>query len=125
VRAEDDEEGDFFYDEEEVLAGAGGQARAAMLDHYDSLLDMPRADQLDEVLSSPHLRLHICQKFLPPKKSGDQLQYLLCSWLRRTRSALKTPRKRRRRKRRAMRTTACRTPRAQSNEQPPGGAPTS
>ena len=49
-RSEDEEEGDFFYDEEEVLAGADGEARAAMLDHYDSLLDMPRADQLDEVL---------------------------------------------------------------------------
>ena len=61
VRVEDDEEGDFFYDEEEVLAGAGGQARADMLDHYDSLLNMPRADQLDEVLSSwPDL--HCCER---------------------------------------------------------------
>ncbi len=47
--AGDDEDAEFFYDEDEVLAGAGGDSRAAMLDHYDSLLQMPRADDLDEV----------------------------------------------------------------------------
>lgn len=45
----DEEDAEFFYNEEEVLAGAGGDARAAMLDHYDSLLQLPSADDLDEV----------------------------------------------------------------------------
>ena len=31
------------------MAGAQGEQRAAMLDHYDSLLQMPRASELDEV----------------------------------------------------------------------------
>ncbi|EIE24935.1 hypothetical protein COCSUDRAFT_62344 [Coccomyxa subellipsoidea C-169] len=47
----DDEDAEFYYDEDEVLAGAGGESRAAMLDHYDSLLQMPRADDLDELLA--------------------------------------------------------------------------
>lgn len=58
--ADDDEDAEFFYDEEEVLAGAEGDAsaRAAMLDHYDSLLQMPRADELDEVGASlPSLQI--------------------------------------------------------------------
>ena len=38
-----------FYDEDEVLAGSGAETRAAMLDHYDSLLQMPRGADLDEV----------------------------------------------------------------------------
>ena len=49
--AEDEEDAEFYYDEEEVLAGADPEERAAMLDHYDSLLHMPRADDLDEVHS--------------------------------------------------------------------------
>ena len=64
-RAEDEEEGDFFYDEDEVLAGADGETRAAMLDHYDSLLTMPRADELDEVL--PHHAAWPC----PPTGRGS------------------------------------------------------
>ncbi|CAL8464249.1 g3784 [Coccomyxa elongata] len=47
----DDEDAEFFYDEEEVLAGADDGSRAAMLDHYDSLLQMPRADDLDELVA--------------------------------------------------------------------------
>lgn len=47
--ADDEEDAEFYYNEEEVLAGAQGQERAAMLDHYDSLLEMPRAAELDEV----------------------------------------------------------------------------
>lgn len=31
------------------MAGAQGEQRAAMLDHYNSLLQMPRASELDEV----------------------------------------------------------------------------
>ena len=40
---------ELFFDEEEVLAGAGGEQRADMLAHYDNLLEMPSADTLDEV----------------------------------------------------------------------------
>lgn len=47
--AGDDEDAEFFYDEDEVVAGADSASRAAMLDHYDSLLQMPRAADLDEV----------------------------------------------------------------------------
>lgn len=46
---DDDGQGDFFFNEEEVLAGAGGEQRAALLEQYDALLSMPRADELDEV----------------------------------------------------------------------------
>ena len=46
--AEDEEDADFYYNEEEVLGGAQGEERAAMLDHYDSLLQMPRAAELDQ-----------------------------------------------------------------------------
>ena len=49
---EDGEEGDegFFYDEEAALEGAAAaDGRGQMLDHLDSLLQMPRADQLDDV----------------------------------------------------------------------------
>ena len=64
LAAEDEEDAEFFYDEEEVLAGADPAERAAMLDHYDSLLHMPRADDLDEVLSlwsplPPHPSAHM------------------------------------------------------------------
>ncbi|KAK9822202.1 hypothetical protein WJX81_003862 [Elliptochloris bilobata] len=47
---EDSEDGEFFYDEEEVAAGAGGADRVARLNALDALLTMPRADQLDELL---------------------------------------------------------------------------
>ena len=50
---DDEEDAEFYYNEEEVLAGAQGEQRAAMLDHYDSLLQMPRAAELDEVLAMP------------------------------------------------------------------------
>ena len=43
--------GEFYYNEEEVLSGAGAEARAAMLDHYDSLLTMPTAGELDELIA--------------------------------------------------------------------------
>ena len=59
---EDDEEGagggmmggagEFYYNEEEVLSGAGAVGRAAMLDHYDSLLQMPTAGELDELIQN-------------------------------------------------------------------------
>lgn len=44
--------GEFYYNEEEVLSGAGAAARAAMLDHYDSLLQMPTAGELDELIQN-------------------------------------------------------------------------
>ncbi|KAK9824000.1 hypothetical protein WJX72_006891 [[Myrmecia] bisecta] len=49
---DDDEDGenDFFYDEDEVLAGAGAEQRAARLNHYDALLQMPSADQFQEMV---------------------------------------------------------------------------
>lgn len=47
--ADNDGEGEFFYDEDEVIAGASGDEHAEMLDHLDSLLQMPRAADLDEV----------------------------------------------------------------------------
>jgi nucleotide-sensitive chloride channel 1A len=44
--------GEFYFNEEEVLSGAGAEARAAMLDHYDSLLQMPTAGELDELIQN-------------------------------------------------------------------------
>ena len=38
VPSADDGAGDFFFDEEEVLAGAGGADRAALLARYDAML---------------------------------------------------------------------------------------
>lgn len=46
----EDDEGEFYYDGEEAL-GAGALDNR-VLDHLDSLLTMPRADDLDEVISS-------------------------------------------------------------------------
>ena len=45
-----DEDGDegFFYDEDAAAEGAGGD-REALLEHLDSLIQMPRADELDHV----------------------------------------------------------------------------
>jgi hypothetical protein len=51
---------ELFFDEEEVLAGAGADQRAVMLNHYDNLLDMPAADTLDEVPSLPPAYLVLC-----------------------------------------------------------------
>jgi hypothetical protein len=69
VRADDDEDAEFYYDEEEVLAGAGCEdgARAAMLDHYDSLLQMPRADEFDEVRNLSHRPGRCRQCFKDPR----------------------------------------------------------
>jgi len=48
-----DEDGDegFFYDEEAAAEGAGGD-RESLLEHLDSLIQMPRADEFDHVLLS-------------------------------------------------------------------------
>lgn len=50
VPAEDEEEGEFYYDEDEVVAGADGASRAALLDHFDSLLQMPQSADVTEVV---------------------------------------------------------------------------
>ena len=47
--AEDEEDGELYYDEDEALAGADADARAAMLDRFDSLLQRPPDANLDEV----------------------------------------------------------------------------
>lgn len=44
-----DDEGDFFYNEDEVMAGADPEQREAMLAHYDSILRGPDEEELDEV----------------------------------------------------------------------------
>ena len=46
----DDDEGEFFYNEDEVMAGVDPERREAMLDHFDSLLEPPPGDDLQEVL---------------------------------------------------------------------------
>ena len=38
-----------YYDEAEVLDGSDAQARAAMLDHFDSMLQIPRDAGIEEV----------------------------------------------------------------------------
>ena len=55
----DEEDGDFFYDEDEVLAGANGAERSARLDQFDALLQMPRGEEFEQVCSLclvPYLR---------------------------------------------------------------------
>ena len=47
ICAVDEEEGDFYYDQEEALQA--GNLDESMLDHLDSLITMPRADELNEV----------------------------------------------------------------------------
>ena len=49
VLSDDSEDGDFFYDEAEVLSGAGAENRAALLDHYDAMLDISDQPEQDEV----------------------------------------------------------------------------
>lgn len=44
--AEAEEDAEFYYNEEEVQAGA----RGAMLDHFDSLLQAPHSTEADEVI---------------------------------------------------------------------------
>ena len=49
LHADGSEEGDFFYNEEEVLNGIGAENRAALLERYDALLDDSEQPDLDEV----------------------------------------------------------------------------
>lgn len=51
--ADESEEGDFFYNEEEVLNGVGAENRAALLERYDAMLDDSEQLDLEEVCSPP------------------------------------------------------------------------
>lgn len=46
--ADESEEGDFFYNEEEVLNGVGGENRAALLERYDAMLEDSEQPELEE-----------------------------------------------------------------------------
>ena len=50
---DESEEGDFFYNEEEVLNGVGAENRAALLERYDAMLDDPEQPELEEVCLPP------------------------------------------------------------------------
>ena len=52
LSADDSEEGDFFYNKEEVLNGVGAENRAALLERYDAMLDDSEQPELEEVHSS-------------------------------------------------------------------------
>jgi hypothetical protein len=50
-----EDEGEFFYDEEEVFAGAdAGTRSSAVLGHLDAMLEVPSADHVGEV-KEPYL----------------------------------------------------------------------
>ena len=53
MSADESEEGDFFYNEEEVLNGVGAGNRAALLERYDAMLDGSEQPELEEVCSLP------------------------------------------------------------------------
>ncbi|KAK9794671.1 hypothetical protein WJX73_005045 [Symbiochloris irregularis] len=48
---EDEEDGEFFYDQDEVLTGADADSRAALLNHFDSLLQTPHSADVSELLA--------------------------------------------------------------------------
>ena len=48
----DEDEGEFFYNEDEVMAGVDPERRETMLDHFDSLLEPPPGDDLQEVMAN-------------------------------------------------------------------------
>ena len=50
MAAENDADGEFFYDGDDV---EGSAERGDMINHLDSLLQMPRADDLDEASHLP------------------------------------------------------------------------
>lgn len=47
--ADSEGEEDMYCNQEEILAGSGGDARAAMLDHFDSMLQIQPGAQINEV----------------------------------------------------------------------------
>jgi len=48
--ADDSDGGEFFYNEDEVLNGVGAENRAALLDHFDAMLDDSDQHELEEVI---------------------------------------------------------------------------
>ena len=119
-RAEDSEDGDFFYDEDEVAAGAGGADRVARLNALDALLTMPRADQLDEVRGG----LTAWQSARDERQDAQAISIFPASCWRTTRAS-RTLRRRRRRRRRTgrQRMAAIQPPRVEQVGLPPLGWP--
>ena len=79
LNAGEDPEPELFFDQQEVLSGAGADARAAMLEHFDTLLDEPDSDQVEEVRSQAGTALHAvhrCFDCVP----GSSPSCSACSW---------------------------------------------
>ena len=55
--ADESDGGDFFYNEDEVLNGAGAENRAALLDRYDAMLERSEQHDLEEVCPTCCLQL--------------------------------------------------------------------
>ena len=72
---DDSEDGDFYYNEEEVLNGVGADTRAALLDRYDAMLDDSEQPELEEVFS---FQLHICVS-AKQVVCGKQAAFMCCS----------------------------------------------
>ncbi|KAA6421981.1 MAG: chloride conductance regulatory ICln [Trebouxia sp. A1-2] len=49
VDEDDSDGGEFFYNEDEVLNGVGAENRAALLDHFDAMLDDSDQHELEEL----------------------------------------------------------------------------
>lgn len=54
LHADDSEEGDLYYNEEEVLNGIGAENRAALLERYDAMLDDSEQPELEQVHYVPY-----------------------------------------------------------------------
>jgi hypothetical protein len=48
--ADDSDGGEFFYNKDEVLNGVGAEHRAALLDHFDAVLNDSDQHELEEVI---------------------------------------------------------------------------
>lgn len=68
--ADESEDGDFFYNEEEVLHAAGAETRAALLERYDAMLDDSEQPDLEEVCYT--------QLFLPCYTSASAVYKYSC-----------------------------------------------
>ena len=71
---DESKEGDFFYNEEEVLNGVGGENRAALLECYDAMLEDSEQPELEEACY--HLAMLHCNK-----ECISQVQMRQCSRL--------------------------------------------
>mmetsp|Transcript_17044 Transcript_17044/g.47600 ORF Transcript_17044/g.47600 Transcript_17044/m.47600 type:complete len:232 (-) Transcript_17044:664-1359(-) len=47
----EEDDGQFFYNEDEVMSGVDPDRREAMLDHFDSILQVPQEDELEELIA--------------------------------------------------------------------------